>query len=167
MGLSFCRRDIFQENLFSRLRAFQKFLTVYFCKISVFEYIKILSWFKAKDMNISVLEILNNFFSLWKILKILPELILVDLEYFVKQKEVKNSSLVPNFSSHVNTAKRIIGHRSIAWVINDILYIRISIQWLTVNAASLTLYFTKKTNVPFSYASHLSLIYINIVLIFE
>ena len=33
--------------------------------------------------------------------------------------------------------------------------------------ASLTLYFTKKTWVPFSYASHLSLIYINILLLFE
>ena len=42
--------------------AVESVLTVYFCKNSVFEYIKILSSFKAKDINISVLEILKKNF---------------------------------------------------------------------------------------------------------
>ena len=47
VGICFCQResdlDTFQKKLFSRLRAFQRFLTLYFCKNSIFEYIKILS----------------------------------------------------------------------------------------------------------------------------
>ena len=56
VGICFCREEgnlcIFQENLFLRLRAFYRFLTVYFCKNSVFEYIRILSWFEAKKIQI-------------------------------------------------------------------------------------------------------------------
>ena len=67
VGICFFREEgnlcIFQENLFLRLRAFYRFLTVYFCKNSVFEYIRILSWFEAKkNTNISVLEVLVIFF---------------------------------------------------------------------------------------------------------
>ena len=54
--------SVFQKSSFLRLRAFKWFLTVYFWKKFILEFIRILSWFKVKNIKILVSKILDNLF---------------------------------------------------------------------------------------------------------